>query len=110
MMSIKGEENGAPVGNSGDVESAVKRVTDVDDLRQQLCFLWRWISRLNGDKPHDTPEKQWREYVSVMVHYPSSPYNTGDWFEDYLPPRVTRLTAKESSPPQIKGDTTPTVS
>ncbi len=54
----------------------------VKRYRDHLGFLYRWISRLNGDKPHDTPEKSWREYVAVMVHYPLSPWQTGDWFED----------------------------
>lgn len=58
---------------------------EVSDYRQHLCFLYRWISRLNGDKSHDTPEKQWREYVAVMVNYPSAPYQTSDWFEDDEP-------------------------
>lgn len=27
-----------------------------DEYRDHLRFLYRWISRLNGDKPHDRPE------------------------------------------------------
>ena len=50
--------------------------------REELCFVWRWISRLNGDKPHDLPEENWKTYVATLVAYPSSPYNTGDWYED----------------------------
>jgi hypothetical protein len=44
--------------------------------------VYRWVSRLNGDKDHDTPEKNWRDYVKVIVYYPRSPWQTGDWFED----------------------------
>lgn len=54
--------------------------------RAHLCFMYRWISRLKGDKPHDTPEKNWRTYVLVLVNYPLSPWQTGDWFEDDVSP------------------------
>jgi hypothetical protein len=54
----------------------------VQEYRDHLQFVYRWISRLNGDKPHDTPEKNWRDYVAAIVHYPLSPCETGDWFED----------------------------
>lgn len=55
---------------------------EIREYRDHLCFLYRWISRLNGDKEHDTPEKSWKEYVAVIVNYPLAPWNTGDWFED----------------------------
>jgi hypothetical protein len=63
-------------------EIAVKAQAETRTYRDHLCFLYRWISRLNGDKPHDRPETEWRSYVGVMVHYPSAPWQTGDWFED----------------------------
>lgn len=59
-----------------------EELNQLEDYREHLRFLYRWISRLNGDKPHDRPESEWKSYVEVMVHYPSSPWQTGDWFED----------------------------
>jgi len=64
----------------GEVKEAEKR--ERKKYRDHLCFVWRWISRLNGDKEHDNPDKRWKEFVGVLVNYPISPYKTGDWFED----------------------------
>lgn len=55
-----------------------------EEYRDHLCFLYRWISRLNGDKEHDRPEQEWKTYVACMVNYPDSPWQTGDWFEEPL--------------------------
>lgn len=55
-----------------------------NEERDHLQFLYRWISRLNGDKEHDKPESNWKQYVACMVHYPLSPWETGDWFEEPL--------------------------
>lgn len=52
--------------------------------REHLRFIYRWVSRLNGDKTHDRPESNWKEYVQCIIHYPISPWNTGDWFEEPL--------------------------
>lgn len=60
----------------------VAREQRIYSYRDHLRFLYRWISRLNGDKPHDQPESEWRTYVAAMVNYPLAPWQTGDWFED----------------------------
>ena len=53
-----------------------------EEQRENLQFIWRWISRLNGDKEHDRPEKEWKTYVAVLTNSPQAPYQTGDWYEE----------------------------
>lgn len=65
-------------------QDRISRESERQEYREQLRFIWRWISRLNGDKPHDTPEKDWKTYVGVLVNSPNAPHQTGDWFEDDL--------------------------
>lgn len=65
------------------MEDKIKELEEQNkQYREHLCFLYRWISRLNGDKSHDRPESEWKSYVSVMVNYPLAPWETGDWFEN----------------------------
>ena len=59
-----------------------------EEYRDHLRFLYRWISRLNGDKEHDRPETEWKTYLAAMVNYPLSPWETGDWFEEARTPSV----------------------
>ncbi len=65
-----------------DKQTRKEIAVEINSYREQLRFIWRWIDRLHGGKPHDRPEQNWKEYVAVLINYPSSPHNTKDWYED----------------------------
>lgn len=66
-------------GRSSAFEQSAK---EIKEYRETLRFMWRWVSRMNGDKAHDRPETEWKTYLACLVNSPNSPYNTKDWYED----------------------------